>query len=304
LIQPDFFIRQGRTSFSLTGGGDIMAKRKIIRIDDKKCNGCGACIPNCPEGALQIIDGKARLVSDLFCDGLGACLGTCPQGAITVEEREAESYNERKVMENVFKQGENTILAHLKHLKEHGEMGYLKEAIDFLKERNFEVPEEFMVTKYMKKPHEGCPGMKTMDFGKIAEEEEPAASRQPSALRQWPIQLHLVSPNASYFQGKDVLLAADCTAYALGDFHPSYLKGKTLAIACPKLDSGMDIYVEKIKALVDEAKINTLTVMIMQVPCCRGLLALASQALKGAIRKIPLKLVIVGIQGEILKEEG
>lgn len=280
-----------------------MTKRKIIRIDDEKCNGCGACIPNCPEGALQIIDGKARLVSDLFCDGLGACLGTCPQGAITVEEREAESYNERKVMENVYQQGDNVIFAHLKHLKEHGEMVYMKEAIDFLKEKNFKVPEEFTVTKYMKKPHEGCPGMKTMDFGKTAEEEEGPVIRQTSALTQWPIQLHLVSPNASYFQNKDVLLAADCVAYALGDFHSGWLKGKSLAIACPKLDSDMDIYVEKIKALVDEAKINTLTVMIMQVPCCRGLLALASQALKQAKRKIPLKLIIVGIQGEILSEE-
>jgi ferredoxin len=280
-----------------------MAKRKIIRIDDEKCNGCGACIPNCPEGALQIIDGKARLVSDLFCDGLGACLGTCPQEAITVEEREAEGYNERKVMENVFQQGENTILAHLKHLKEHGEMAYLGEAVNFLQEKNFKVPEEFLITRYLKKPHEGCPGMKTMDFSKSVEEGESPAAGQPSALRQWPIQLHLVSPNAPYFQNKDVLLAADCVAYALGDFHSDYLKGKSLAIACPKLDSNMDIYVEKIKALADEAMINTLTVMIMQVPCCRGLLALASQALKQAKRKVPLKLIIVGIQGEILSEE-
>jgi len=280
-----------------------MSKRKIITIDEEKCNGCGLCIPNCPEGALQIIDCKARLISDLFCDGLGACLGTCPQGAISVEEREAESYDERKVMENVFRQGKNVILAHLGHLKEHGEMKYLNEAIDFLKEKKFEIPEEFLVTEYMKTPHEGCPGMKTMEFRDEEEKEEAPSGKQPSALRQWPIQLHLVSPTAFYYQGRDVVLAADCVAYALGDFHAGYLKGKSLAIACPKLDTNMDVYVEKIKALVDEAKINTLTVMIMQVPCCRGLLALASQALKSAQRKIPLKLVVVGIQGEILSEE-
>jgi len=279
-----------------------MAKRKIIKIDEEKCNGCGQCIPNCPEGALQIIDGKARLVSDLFCDGLGACIGTCPADAISVEEREAEPYDERKVMENVFKQGKNTILAHLTHLKQRGEMAYLNEAISFLKEKNFEVPEEFFVTKYRKTPHEGCPGMKEMVFEKQGEEEaEPG--KQPSQLRQWPIQLHLVSPLASYYQGKDVILAADCAAYSMGDFHSRFLKGKSLAIACPKLDRNTDIYVEKIKSMVDEARINTLTVLIMQVPCCRGLLAIAQEALKQTQRKIPLKLIVISIEGEIISEE-
>ena len=119
-----------------------MAKRSIIKIDEDKCNGCSLCIPNCPEGALQIIDGKARLVSDLFCDGLGACIGHCPEGAITIEEREAEKYDERKVMENVVKHGENTIIAHLKHLKDHNEMGFYKEAVDFLKEKGLNIPIE------------------------------------------------------------------------------------------------------------------------------------------------------------------
>ena len=109
-----------------------MAKRKIIKIDEEKCNGCGLCIPNCPEGALAIIDGKARLISDLFCDGLGACIGHCPQGAINIAEREATSYDEKKVMENMVKHGKNTIIAHLNHLKEHNEFGYLKEAMDYL----------------------------------------------------------------------------------------------------------------------------------------------------------------------------
>lgn len=113
-----------------------MAKRKIIKIDEEKCDGCGLCIPNCPEGAIRIIDGKARLVSDLFCDGLGACLGHCPKGAITIEERGAGEYSERKVMENIIKQGPNVIKAHLEHLKEHNESGYLKEAMDYLKEKH------------------------------------------------------------------------------------------------------------------------------------------------------------------------
>ena len=117
----------------------LMAKRKIIKIDEKKCNGCGECIPNCPEGALQVIDGKARLISDIFCDGLGACIGHCPQGAITTEEREAEEYDEKKTMKNIVKAGKNTVIAHLKHLKDHGETGYLQEALDFLKEKNIDV---------------------------------------------------------------------------------------------------------------------------------------------------------------------
>lgn len=139
-----------------------MAKRKIINIDAEKCNGCGLCIPNCPEGAMQIIDGKARLVSDLFCDGLGSCIGHCPQGAITIEERQAEPYAERKVMENIVKQGKNVIKAHLGHLKEHRQDTYLKEAMDFLKERNIEIEIE------AKHGHglSGCPGSQVIDFRK------------------------------------------------------------------------------------------------------------------------------------------
>jgi len=141
-----------------------------------------------------------------------------------------------------------------------------------------------------------------MDFSDQA--DQPAVSQdQPSALRQWPLQLHLVSPLAPYFQGKDVLLSADCVAYALGNFHSKYLKGKSLAIACPKLDTDREVYIEKIKTLADEAKVNTLTVMIMEVPCCGGLLALAKEALSQAKRKLPLKCIVVGIKGNIVSEE-
>ena len=147
----------------------------------------------------------------------------------------------------------------------------------------------------------GCPGAQAMDFRKDAPAAEATGSVQ-SQLRQWPIQLHLINPIASYYQGADVLLTADCVAYALGGYHGSYLKGKSLAIACPKLDEGQDEYVEKITSWIDEAKINTLTVMIMQVPCCRGLLALAQAAASKAQRKVPVKYVVVGLQGDILEE--
>ena len=151
---------------------------------------------------------------------------------------------------------------------------------------------------------EGCPGSRMMDFKKTDEANTgPEVGRIKSQLTQWPIQMHLINPTAPYYQGADVLLTADCVAYALGDFHRDYLKDKSIAIACPKLDQGQDVYLEKIKAWIDEAKINTLTVLIMQVPCCMGLLNLARQAADDAKRKVPIKFVVVGVQGEILQEE-
>ena len=279
-----------------------MSKRKIIKIDEEKCNGCGVCIPNCPEGALQVIDAKARLISDIFCDGLGACIGSCPVDAIEIEEREAEPYDERKAMTNIVKQGANTIKAHLDHLRDHGETRYLKEAMDFLKEKGVKLPEGFRGALAAKMPPGGCPGSRALEIQK-PDSETVVSGRIPSALRQWPIQLHLISPQAAYFRGADLLLAADCTAFALGEFHPAWLKGKTLAIACPKLDSDQDVYIDKIKALADQAGINTITVMIMEVPCCRGLLALTQKALAQSKRKVPLKNVVLGINGEIKSEE-
>jgi ferredoxin len=277
-------------------------KRNIIKIAEDKCTGCGLCIPNCPEGAIQLIDGKARLISDLFCDGLGACLGHCPEGAIVIEEREAAPYDEPRVMVNIVKAGANTIKAHLEHLRDHNQQEYLQQAMQYLKAHG--IPNPLADAKPGPVAHAGCPGSRAMNFGaKAAEAGEAAAGVRPSQLTHWPVQLHLISPQAPHFQGCDLLLAADCTAYALGDFHKDYLKGKALAIACPKLDEGQEVYVEKITALIDDARINTLTVMIMQVPCCGGLLHLAKQAAAAAKRKVPLKCVVVGIQGGILKEE-
>ena len=149
----------------------------------------------------------------------------------------------------------------------------------------------------------GCPGSGMRDFRAPATTEEETTGKVKSQLQQWPIQMHLISPAAPYYQGADVLLAADCVAYAMGGFHPEYLKGKAIGIACPKLDEGQEVYIEKIKSWLDDAKINTLTVMIMQVPCCRGLLSLAQQAVQQAQRKAPIKGIVVGLQGEILSED-
>ncbi|HPB31100.1 MAG TPA: 4Fe-4S binding protein [Candidatus Sumerlaeota bacterium] len=299
-----------------------MTLRKIIEIDEAKCNGCGLCVPNCPEGALQVIDGKARLVGDLLCDGLGACIGNCPEGAINVVEREAEPYDERKVMENVASQGANVIRAHLKHLRDHGQMDFLMEAMAFLREKGIPVPEGFPAEsgngscnhghseQQPRAAHHahggasgGCPGGKIMDFRQAETSEAEPCGRQPSALRQWPVQMHLISPAAPYFKKSDLLLAADCTAFAVGGFHQDFLKGKSLVIACPKLDQGREVYVEKLRALVDEAQINTLTIMVMEVPCCSGLLTLAAEALSRTGRKVPVKKIVVSLRGEILSEE-
>jgi len=278
-------------------------KRNIIKIDEVKCTGCGLCIPNCPEGAIQILEGKARLVSDLFCDGLGACLGHCPEGAITIEEREAEPYDEAHVMEKIIQQGGATIKAHLEHLRAHKEDDYLMQAVQVLRQKGLHNPLVAFEGAACRDGHGGdSPGSRARQSIRPSTEEVPAVVG-PSQLTHWPVQLHLISPEASHFQGADLLLAADCTAYALGDFRKDYLKGKALAIACPKLDAEQDVYLGKITILIDEAKINTLTVMIMQVPCCSGLFRLAQVAVKQAKRKIPLKCIVVGIQGDILKNE-
>jgi len=280
----------------------MKTKRQIIKIDEAKCDGCGNCVTGCHEGALQVIDGKARLISDLLCDGLGACIGECPQGAIKIETREAVPYDEVKVMDGMVKQGPNTIKAHLKHLKDHAQKAFLKQAFDYLKAHNIANPLEEEMKKEQKHEPCGCPGGRTMDFRAPAavETEDPAPA--VSHLRQWPVQLHLASPMAPYFQKADVVIAADCTAYAYGSFHADFIKGKAIVIACPKLDDGQELYVEKIQALIEDAKVNTLTVVTMEVPCCGGLLAIVKNAAAAASRKVPVKHVVIGIQGGIKSE--
>lgn len=286
-------------------------KRTIIKIDEDLCNGCEACVQGCHEGALQMIDGKARLVSELFCDGLGACIGECPVGAITLEEREAEPYDEIATIQRMIPKGEKTIIAHLKHLKEHGETVYLKEAVSYLKSHN--IPVNFAVVHNTPVPHQhghggGCPGSREMSFAQPGQSSgfkmvNVAVNEPVSQLRQWPVQLHLLNPQAGYFKGADVVIAADCVPFSFPDFHNRFLVGKTLAIACPKLDSNKESYVEKIKSMIVDSGINTLHVVIMEVPCCGGLLGLATKAVQESGKKIPVKLSVVGIKGEILQEE-
>jgi len=277
-------------------------KRTLIRIDEEKCTGCGLCIPNCPEGAIQIIDGKARLVSELLCDGLGACLGHCPEGAITTKIRNAEAYDERRVIENIVKQGDNTVKAHLDHLKAHGLDDDYNQAVTYLSDRNIRIPEsgETVETRGLSP---GCPGSRSMAFAREEPAREHPEGKRPSQLTHWPIQMHLLSPDAPHYRGTDMLLAADCAAYSLGGFHDDYLNGRVLGIACPKLDQEKDVYLEKLTALIDRARINTLTVITMEVPCCRGLLELTREARGRARRKIPITSVVVGIHGDILGEE-
>jgi NAD-dependent dihydropyrimidine dehydrogenase PreA subunit/uncharacterized protein (DUF779 family) len=284
--------------------------REMVKIDEELCDGCGNCVPNCHEGALRIIDGKARLISDLMCDGLGACLGHCPQGAITIEKREAEPYNETKVMELMVPKGKATVIAHMKHLKDHNETAFLKEAVAFLRnnEQNIDFDIKSVIMEVHNSGHHqgggGCPGSQTISFNanNLSVDTNEIVNGK-SELQQWPVQMHLINPMAPYFQNADVLIAADCVAFSMGNFHQKYLKGKGLAIACPKLDDGLDTYVNKMVSMIDDAKINTMTVMIMQVPCCGGLLQMAKAAAEKANRKVPIKAMVVSLQGEILQEE-
>lgn len=276
-------------------------KRKIIIIDQDKCTGCGLCVEDCPEGALRIIDGKARLVGDLLCDGLGACLTSCPEDAISVIEREAEPYNEIRVLENIIPQGRNVLQAHLEHLRSHGQSEYLQQATDYLREK--QIPVELPQESAARSAAGGhCPGSQSRAFAGLQEEEEVGSSR-PSRLTHWPIQLHLIAPSAPHFRNSDLLVAADCAAFSYGDFHRDFLKGKTLTIACPKLDAGQETYQQKLTALIDQAEVKSITVAIMQVPCCGGLLRHVVDAAGQAKRKIPVRCVVVGLQGEVLRDQ-
>ncbi|MCX6985048.1 MAG: 4Fe-4S binding protein [Lentisphaerae bacterium] len=252
-------------------------KRKIVNIDEGKCNGCGLCVSACAEGAIQIVNGKARLVSDIYCDGLGACLGECPQGAITIEEREAPSFDEKATHK------------HLENIAEKLKKG--------------------------KQPHPGCPGMAVMSFNNkskssstASQKTERSRHRQDSCvplkseLSQWPVQMHLAPPVAPYWDNADLLICADCVPFAFPNFHSELLKGKKLLIACPKLDD-TDPYLEKLTTLFKENNIKSITVARMEVPCCGGIVMVARKALQDSGREIPFSTVIVSIRGEILKCE-
>jgi ferredoxin len=267
-------------------------KRKIITIDEAKCNGCGECVPNCPEGAIRIVDGKAQLVSDVYCDGLGACLGRCPRDAITVEEREAEKYDERKVMKNVIGQGEKAIRDHLAHLKSHGEEGYHREALAVLKEKRIPIPEGAAPSR----PSAcGCPSARIVHSP--VEEEASSSGPRPSRLKQWPVQINLVPPHAPFLAGADLLIAADCVPVAYAGFHDDLLRGRRVAVGCPKFDD-REAYRERIADYFRQNEIKSVTVARMEVPCCGALTGLVEEALKVSGKKIPLREVIIGINGE------
>jgi len=255
-------------------------KRKIIKIDEEKCDGCGLCIPACPEGALQIIDGKAKLVKDSFCDGLGACLGECPRGALIIAEEEVEEYDEEGVIAHIKDKSPQLLEKHLAHLKEHAQ----------------ELPQYHL--------HSGltsCPSAQILHWEKTEEPGERA--RLSSELRQWPIQLHLVPPSAPYLQNADLILVADCVPFAYANFHADFLKGKTIAIGCPKLDD-FNAYVSKVTQILEGSDIKSLEVVHMEVPCCYGLVRIAQEALSKSGKDIPFRSTTVGIKGEILKKRG
>jgi len=252
-----------------------MTIREVIEIDETLCDGCGDCVTACAEGAIEIIDGKARLVSDVYCDGLGACLGHCPQGALTVVEREADSFDEEAVERRLAELGKRSPASTRPMMQ---------------------------VVAQRPTVGGGCPGSRARMHELPAPSPFTPGGGPASQLRHWPVQLHLVPPTAPFFQDVDVLLAADCVAFAVGDFHQRFLAGNSLAIACPKLDANQEIYVQKLVAMIDQAKIKSLKVMVMEVPCCGGLVRLVEEALNRAQGSVPVECLVVGTQGALLGE--
>jgi NAD-dependent dihydropyrimidine dehydrogenase PreA subunit len=302
-------------------------KRKIISIDEGKCTGCGRCIPDCPEGALQVIDGKARLVSDLFCDGLGACIGTCPEGAIRVVEREAVPYDEKTVMGAIVKQGVPVIKAHLEHLADHGQTALYNQATEYLIENGIPIPDHAAPESgnapvhpctphpvagrtgegichsepHAVHPFAGCPGSAARNIsregGARGMPRQPIGASTASELRQWPVQLALLNPAAPYFDNADLLVSADCVPFAFPGFHQDLLQGKILIIFCPKLDQDMDGYIGKLAEIFTRHTIRSVTVARMEVPCCGGVRYVVDKALEKAGKKIPVEEKTISIQG-------
>ena len=256
--------------------------RQVIKIDEELCNGCGLCVPSCAEGALQIIDGKAKMVADKYCDGLGACLGECPQGAISFETREADEYDEEATLERLMQLGRSAD-AHHEHMAEHG-MGQAAKAHDHSAHK-----------------HSGfvCPSARTIDRTHEAVDTETAApGTVKSELRQWPVKLYLVNPQAPYFENADLLIAADCVPFAYGSIHPDFMKGKTIVTGCPKFDD-TEQYFDKLTDIIRLNNIRSITVLVMEVPCCSGMLRLAQVAAAASEKNIPMEAVTISLNGEV-----
>jgi Pyruvate/2-oxoacid:ferredoxin oxidoreductase delta subunit len=260
--------------------------RKIIQIDEEKCNGCGLCVPSCAEGAIEIIDGKARLVKDQYCDGLGACLGECPQDALHIVEREAEEFDEEAAMEHVRKThaakspvNNNQAARHEHGLHSHSGHGH---------------------------GHThgggGCPGSRMRILNQEAPIPEAAGSGDisfslKSQLQQWPVQLTLVPIRAAYFENADLLITADCVPFAYPDYHPKLLKGKKVVVGCPKLDD-LDAYIEKLTAIVEANNLNSITVAFMEVPCCSGMVYAAEQAVRASGKDLKVNKIRITLDGQ------
>jgi len=238
-----------------------MVMRNIVRIDEEKCNGCGQCVTACAEGAIEIIDGKAKLISEIYCDGLGACLGTCPEDAITVEQREAPDFDEAATK------------AHLA---------------------------EQQKTESQDAPV--CPGLLPRDLKPKSQSSQSAPASAPSQLSHWPVQLSLLSPSMPCFANADLMLVADCVPFAMGDFHDKLLKDHSVAVGCPKLDNA-EFHIEKVAAILKANKLNSLTVVHMEVPCCFGLTHIAREAIARSDAKISFDDVTIDLQGNICKTE-
>jgi ferredoxin len=248
----------------------MKVKRKIIHIDDERCDGCGACVPSCAEGAIQIVDGRAKIVAEKYCDGLGACIGECPKGALSVEERVAEEFDEEAVEE-------------------------------YLASQEREEPAEELTMAC------GCPSSRIQTFAPSPSRETASdaavQNESPSALTHWPVQIRLVPPTAPFLHGAHLLVVADCTPVAYPHFHRDFLKGKVVMMGCPKFDD-VKGYVKKFTDIFREADIKEVTILDMEVPCCSALPSIVKRAIESAGKKIPLEEVTISSRGEILKREG
>ena len=260
--------------------------RKVVRIDEARCDGCGECIGSCAEGAIALVGGKARLVSDVYCDGLGACLGECPQGAISVEEREADAFDEAAVGLHLERMGRAPLAP----------------------------PATATAPAMPRAPrahdHAGCPGSAAREIPRrslsvLKDAPVPAAAPAPrqggSTLAHWPVQLTLVPPHAPWLAGADLLVAADCVPFALAGFHEQLLKGKAVVVGCPKLDD-VGYYTKKLAQIFSSSGARSVTVATMEVPCCSGLVKAVYDAMDMADRSIPVYTVTVGIRGQVLDE--
>ena len=244
-------------------------KRKIIQIDQEKCDGCGQCVPSCAEGALQIVNGKARLMAEKYCDGLGACLGECPNDALRVIEREAEDFDEKAVEER------------MKSLSAHKSPELQPMAC-------------------------GCPSAQIQSFSPAKSCQEANQPRSGvsahSALSHWPVQIRLVPPTAPFLKGADLLVVADCTPVAYPNFHRDFLDGKVVMVGCPKFDEAQ-AYIQKFADIFTMAGIKSIEVVTMEVPCCQGLPLIVKKGLELSGKRIPINQVIISTRGEVLKRQ-